>query len=301
MKTASVKKIAVMSASVNENNKMDNLLIVSSKNLERIRENISRAGVSKFHVVADFDRTLTKPFVNGQKAPTVIAQIRNGDYLTPDYSPEAHKLYDIYHPIEINPNLAERVKKSKMNEWWEKHFELLYKCGVNKGVLQKIVSKRTLEFRAGALEFIDNLHDRNIPLVIISAGPGDMIKMYLEQEGRLYTNVYVIANFFRFDKTGKAIGLTGKMIHSLNKDETNLKGTEVYERVRKRKNILLLGDNEEDVDMVKGFKYENLIKVGYLNEDTEKHIEGFKERYDVVLFADSDLEYPSSLVKYMFP
>jgi len=42
-------------------------------------------GSSKLHIISDFDRTITKAFVEGQKTPTSLAQIREGKYLTKDY------------------------------------------------------------------------------------------------------------------------------------------------------------------------------------------------------------------------
>ncbi|MDP2925408.1 MAG: haloacid dehalogenase-like hydrolase [Nanoarchaeota archaeon] len=276
---------------------MDEIVIVDPEKLEKIKKNISKSGVKKFHVISDFDRTLTKAFAKGQKSPTVIAQIRNSNYLGEEYVKEAHRLFDLYRPIEINPKLDNRFKRLKMHEWWKKHFELLCRCGITRQLLQEIVAKKTLEFRAGSLEFIDYLHENNIPLLIMSAGPGDMIKMYLEQEGRLYDNVHIIANFFKFNRNGKAIGLNDRIIHSLNKDEASLKGTPIYDQVKNRKNVLLLGDSLEDIDMIKGFPYNNLIRIGYLNEDEENNLGAFRSVYDAVLLNDRGFDYINELVK----
>lgn len=35
---------------------------------------------------------------------------------------------------------------------------------------------------------------------------------------------------------------------------------------------MLLGNGVDDIDMVEGFDYENLIKVGFLNEEAEKNL-----------------------------
>lgn len=79
-----------------------NMVISDKKEVEKIRYRIAKEGASKFHVLADFDRTLTKNFVNGREIPSVISILRNGNYLTEDYAQKAHALFNKYHPIEIN-------------------------------------------------------------------------------------------------------------------------------------------------------------------------------------------------------
>ncbi len=276
---------------------MENIVISNTEAFDKKVEKFVKAGAGKVHVIADFDRTLTKAFVNGQKSPTVIAQIRNGTYLTSNYAPEAHKLYDVYHPLEIDPNLSPEVKNKKMQEWWERHFELLFRCGLTKKVMEEIVAARTLKFRDGALEFMDLLREKEIPLVIMSAGPGDMIGEYLRLEGRLYDNAHIVANMLEFDRFGKAVGLKGKIIHSLNKDEAELKGLSFYKQLQKRKNVLLLGDGVDDLKMIHGFNYAQLMSFGFLNEEAEKSIDEFRRNFDVVLLNDTDMSYVNGILR----
>jgi len=185
--------------------KLSDILIPNQERLDFLLKQFKKGGKDKIHVLADFDRTLTEAFVEGQKTPTVIAQIRQSEYLTSDYSPKAHELYNTYHPIEIDPKFGKKEKMVKMHEWWQRHFTLLVSSGLNKKVMDEIVTKKTLKFRKGSLDLIDSLQKNKIPLVIMSAGPGDMISQYLKQEGRLTSNVHIIANFFEFDKFGKVI------------------------------------------------------------------------------------------------
>lgn len=273
------------------------IIVSNQKELEDKIKRISKQGKNKLHVVADFDRTLTKAFVKGQKSPTAIAQIREGKYLTPDYSPRAHKLFDIYHPIEISNEVDSKEKNEKMHEWWKKHFDLLIECGLNKKVIEEIVKKRGLKFRNGSLEFLSALHENNIPLIIMSAGPGDMISEYLKQEERLYENISIVANMLIFDKNGRFIKVKEPIIHSLNKHETELKKLPVYKELLKRKNVLLLGDSLGDLGMIEGFDYDNLIRVGFLNENTDKNIEEFRKGYDVVILNDGKMDYVNKLLK----
>jgi HAD superfamily hydrolase (TIGR01544 family) len=283
---------------------MVNIVISDKERWDKKIKKLIEDGKDKLHVLADFDRTFTKAYVRGQKSPTIIAQIRNGDYLTPDYSSRAHALFNHYHPIEVDTNVSFEEKNEKMNEWWRKHFDLLIECGLTKDVMKEIIEKRTLKLRKGALELIDILQESSIPLIIMSAGPGDMIKMFLEQEKRLYSNVYVIANFLKFDKNEKAIGVEEPIIHSCNKHEIEIKSLDAYKELLKRKNVLLIGDGIEDLGMIEGFSYKTLATIGFYNERAEdgkeKYEQGlkeFKEKYDVVILNDSEMDFVNRLVR----
>ncbi len=276
---------------------MKNVIIVNSESFENTKLRMQQAAAENFHVLADFDRTLTKAIVDGQKSPTAIAQLRNGKYLTEDYAPRAHALYDIYSVIEFDPNFPKEEKMKKMHEWWSRHFELLIECGLDKKTIEAVVKTRTLQFREGALEFLGFLHTQKIPLVIMSAAPGDMIVEYLRQDGMLYDNIDIISNLFIFDENGKVTSIKEPIIHSMNKYEVVVKEFPVFEEIKNRKNVLLLGDGLDDVGMIDGFEYENLLKVGFLNENVDTLLDEYKKRYDVVILGDPGMNFVSDLVK----
>ncbi len=276
---------------------MLDIIIVNREQFEETKKRMQEAGASKFHVLSDFDRTITKGFVEGQRSPTAISQFRNGGYLTADYAPRAFALYDVYHPIEIDPNIPREEKAAKMDEWWNKHFDLLVECGLSKSVIQEVAAKKTLQFRNGALEFLDFLYEQKIPLVIMSAAPGDLIVEYLCQEGRLTDNIDIISNLFLFDENGKVTGVKKPIIHTLNKYEVVVKEFPIFETVKDRKNVLLLGDGLDDVGMIDGFEYDNLLKIGFLNENVEENMEVFKKLYDVVILGDPGMDFVDSFVR----
>ena len=89
----------------------ENIIIVNSEKLEKVKKAILKAGAEKFHVLTDFDRTLTNAFVDGKSMVSFISILRDGNYLTPDYASKAHALYDKYHPIEIDPKIPFEEKK----------------------------------------------------------------------------------------------------------------------------------------------------------------------------------------------
>ncbi len=160
---------------------MKNIIISNSKRLEEIIKKISKQGKDKLHVITDFDRTLTKAFVNGKKVRAIITQLYQSNYLTPDYRKKAQELHDKYYPIEVNPNIPMNKKKKAMEKWWRAHKKLLIDSGLNLNDIQKVVDKGYLEFRKGALEFFDLTYKKQIPLIIFSSsGLGEAIPLYFK-------------------------------------------------------------------------------------------------------------------------
>lgn len=278
---------------------MENIIIPHQEYTEKIISKIISQGKENLHVLADFDRTLTKAYVNGEKTPSIISVLRNENYLSEEYSKKAKELANYYHPIEIDPALSLKVKKKKMKEWWEKHFELLIESKLNKNHLEKVITQNKIEFRKGIPEMLDYLNNKNIPLIIISSsGIGDLIPMYLERHNKLYKNIHIITNLYKWDKEGNAIDIRKPIIHVFNKDETILEEIpEIYNEVKNRKNVLLLGDSLGDLGMIEGFDYKNLIKVGFLNEDIEKNIKEYKNNFDIIITNDGDADYIYNIIK----
>lgn len=273
---------------------MENVVISNPRRLDKIKKIISKEGDEKLHVLADFDRTLTTASI-----PSMISILRDENYLTPDYSEKAKELYNKYHPIEIDPKIPLEEKKKKMQEWWITHFNLLIKSRLNKKDLENVVKSERIKFRDGFFEFVDFLKNHNIPLVVMSSSGlgGDIISMYLEKKKKLYDNIYIISNSFQWDENGNVISIREPIIHVMNKDETVIHNFPVFEVIKDRKNVLLLGDSLGDVDMVKGFDYDNLIKIGFLNENIDENLEEYKLNYDVVILNDSSMAYINKLLK----
>lgn len=277
----------------------ENIIIPNSKGLEKLKKSISEAGVGKLHILADFDRTLTTAFVDGKSTPSLISILRDGNYLTPDYAAKAQALYAKYHPIEIDPKITLEEKKKAMYEWWTTHFDLLIKSGLDKKDLEKVIESGKVKFRSGTPDFIDFLHIHHIPLVIMSSSGlgGNVIEMYLTKEGRLYNNIHVISNTFKWDRNGQAVDYKKPIIHVMNKDETMIRDFPAFEMIKDRKNVILLGDSLGDIGMVEGFNYDHLIKIGFLNENIEESLEDYKKNFDIVILNDSSMDYVNELLK----
>ena len=276
---------------------MKNIIISNEKKLNETIQRMIKDGPSKLHILSDFDRTLTKSYANGTKIPSIIALIRGGGYLSQDYVKKAYELHDIYHPIEINNNISYKFKNKKMHEWWRKHFDLLVNSGMNKDVIKDIVVKKKIPFRKGTFELFDLSNENNIPIVIMSATTGDIAQESLRFENKLSPNIHLIANMFIWNKEGKATGVKEPIIHSLNKHEIEIKSLPIYKELLKRKNVILMGDLIEDLDMISGFPYKNIMKIGFLNENIKENLDVFKNNFDVIITGDADMNYINELLK----
>lgn len=274
-------------------------MISNPEKFERVKKEIVEDGIDNVHVLADFDRTLTKAFVDGKEVPSLISVLRDHNYLTSDYPERAHALFNKYHAIEIDPSIPKEEKIKAMRQWWTEHYELLIESKLNKKDVASAVESGHVEFREGALEFFDFLKDKNVPLVIISsAGLGtEAIEMYIKNAGKLYDNVHIVSNEFEWDGEGYLVKVKEPIIHAMNKNETTLKEFPFFDEIKDRKNIILLGDSPDDLGMAEGFEYKNMISVGFLNKNIESNIENYKKIFDSVITGDSDLSFVNDLLK----
>ena len=91
-------------------------------------------------------------------------------------------------------------------------------------------------------------------------------------------------------------GVREPIIHTFNKDEALLQNTCFFPKVEKRKNIILIGDSLGDVNMAMGFAYNNIIRIGFLNDQVEENLENFKLAYDIVILGDGSFDYINELL-----
>ena len=281
---------------------MENVIIPDLAKFEKLRKIFIGQGAQNLHVLTDFDRTLTKAYVAGQESSTSFAQIRNGGYLGTDYVTKTKDLFLKYNPIEIDSELSRDERAPFMMKWWRKHIELLIENGFNKDIITEIVrASKDIEFRSGALDFLRMLHKKSVPTVIMSAGLGDMILENLRMKDSLHDNVYLISNLFEFDAKGRALEIREPVIHSMKKHEITVPGFPVFEKIKDRKNVLLIGDTLEDVGMIDGFPFVNMIKVGFFNGDSSASdgadLEEFKKNFDVIILNDGPMDFVLELCR----
>lgn len=283
----------------NLENMEEKIIISNPEDFEKIKIQFAEGGLENLHFLVDFDKTLTYEM---EKYPSVISILRDGNYLTSDYASRAQALYDKYHPIEIDVNVPRQEKINAMREWWKTHFELLIGCGLSKNDIDKIVQSDIIKFRDGIKEMFKFLKQNNIPIVIMSAaGLGyESIAGILRKDGLLNDSVHIISNQLEWNKDGKAIAVKEPIIHSLNKSEIMIKDFPAFEQIKNRKNVILMGDGLDDPGMVEGFDYDNLLKIGFLNNKIEEKLENYKKTFDMLIIGDGPISPVNQLLEEIY-
>lgn len=278
---------------------MSEVIIVDPKKLEQTKRAIQRDGAGGLHILADFDQTLMKAFVDGKMIKSFTGALRRHSLLTPDYGAKATALSETYFPFEQDVSIPLDERKQKMQEWWTQLFDLLIASGLTRDHILRAIDLSNAQLRDGAKELFLTLNEHSIPLVIMSATAlgSNAITMFIQKHNVLFPNVHVIANTFIWDETGKAIGVTEPFIHALNKDDTAIQNFPAHGAVKHRKNVILLGDIIDDLGMVKGFDYANLISIGFLNEEVEKRLPAFRENFDVIIPNDGPMDAVNEMIR----
>lgn len=249
---------------------------------ENIKSHLPIKNLSNIYVVADFDRTITKG--TSQTSWSILA---NSPYVPKEYIKDRQNLYNHYRPIELDETMELSKKTLLMKEWFQKHIELFVKYKINKEIFKNAVNDtKIMEFRSGAKEFIEFLYKNDIPLIIISAGIGNFIEIFLESNNCYYNNVFVMSNKIIF-KDNIAVGVENNIIHSLNKNEVALPKN-IQDKLSHRNNVILLGDQISDLKMVDKSKHDVVYTTCLLADEEKDNISKIKENFDIVCEYNDD-------------
>jgi 5'-nucleotidase len=279
---------------------MKKIIVVNRKRLEKKIEVIKKDGLEKFFVLSDFDGTLTKVFYRGKKRSSLISVLRSEKYLGENYSQKANALYEKYHSIEINPKVPLKNKNEKMEEWWRTHYKLLKEFGLKKSHLKRIIVSEKINLREKSNTFFNLLKEKSVPLIIFSSGGlgVNLILMFLKKEEKLFDNVFLVGNVLKWDKKGKFIGIKEPVIHSLNKKGKIIKKfPEIFEKIKKRQNVLILGNDIKDLLMIEGLNIKNSIKIGFLNNKTKESLKNYKKYFDILILNDGTMQAVNEVLK----
>ena len=131
----------------------------------------------------------------------------------------------------------------------------------------------------------------------MSRGPRYLIEGHLKKAGLYRPGIHIIANEYEFDETGKLLRIKEPIINLANKAKILVAGHECHQDVADRPNVLVLGDNIDDLDMVEGSKFDNLLSVGFLNDETDPDSrQKYSLSFDAVVTGDGPMDFPNKLV-----
>lgn len=240
--------------------------------------------------------TLTAYWLDGKRSPSSHGILNKGPTISTDYKERTAKLYDHYYPIEISKAIPLDEKVKAMEEWWSKAHEIVLETKIKRSDIELAVKHTPAHFRNGLDSILMYCRDKNIPLLIFSAGLGDVIEEILGQANLWFENMKMISNLMIFNDEGHCIGFQDPLIHVFNKNEASvikMCGIET------RSNVILLGDSIGDLQMSKGMKHDVELTVGFLNHNKEELLESYLASFDIVILNDAAIDIVSEILVFI--
>lgn len=244
------------------------MIKIKQEKLEALKSN-----KENFYVLADFDNTIT-----AKECRTSMGLINHSEVFGEEFIEEYTKIVNQYKIKAI-----EATDKHIKNEMWNKtldgFFTLFEKYGLTEKMLENIVQKSNIRLREGFLEFMQFQYQKKIPLIIISAGVGNFIEIFLKKNNIFYDNISIISNFIQFNKQGKIQEIPKNIINPVNKNKVSF-SKEIQEKIGKREWILLFGDAPSDIRMIEEKNQDKTCSIAFANKKEE--VNQLKDKFDIV-------------------
>lgn len=247
----------------------------NEKKINELKEKINKDNICVF---MDYDKTITSSDSEDSWATSA-----NKKAMGQEIANELNKLYEKYGPIELDYTIDMKEKEKYMLEWYTKSMNLYYTYHLTKEKLKNCVSNSYLKLRKGAKDFLSKLYENQIPIIIFSAGIGNVIEQFLQKENCYYNNITIIGNFIKFNENGNMIKFSDNIIHTLNKNIDKINDLKLKGIVETKKYRIVIGDLIEDINMMGEYPESKSLKIGFLNKNIEENLEVYKKNFDIVL------------------
>ena len=248
---------------------------------------------NNFYVVMDFDKTITTD--SGTDSWTIL---QNPNIMNPNFYKDSLLLYEKYGPLELDYTLDNITKSNYMKEWYFKVMDLTHFYGLTYDKLLACVKAGDMSFRDGFEQFLNDLNRYNVPVIILSAGIGNVIEEFLKLNNCFYDNVHIISNFIKFEDN-KMLPFNDDIIHTCNKSINKLPDY-VSKELKNKDYIILFGDLIEDLNMIHKEDLNRTISFGFLEKNIDKNFEFYKQSFDVVLTNNSSFDDVTKILKSSF-
>jgi len=229
-----------------------------------LQSEIIEAGKNKkLCVIIDFDHTISR-YVNPDGTPGPSSHQLLKEFLKDEEREASAKVDQYYYGIEQSIDITIEEKIPKMIEWYQKTNNFFLGV-VTKEMIKQGARDSPLMIREGCKEFFQLCNEREIPIIIFSAGVRDVIEILLQREmpDAKYT---LIANELVFDENGFVADTGAHILHPYNKF---LEGTHA-EIVKDQTHVLLVGDNEGDSQMASKLPHLTPYSFVFLNKEARR-------------------------------
>lgn len=279
-----------------------NVYMKSSDNVRKTLNNMAQAGVSKLQIVSDFDRTITKQHQNGVPHLSSFAMFSKipSTANNEQYQNTVLNLRKKYYPIEVDPVMPREEKIKHMEDWWSLSEKAISGLAIPQHEIDDVCMALKPCLRNGSIEFFEDLSMEKVPVLVFSAGCGDVVSAVLKYSGVYLPNVKVISNFLKYDDNGVITGFQDKIIHVFNKNEYAIKNTDFYDLVVGKENAIVLGDSLGDASMTDGIDdLKNVLKIGFLYDHVDQALPEYMDTFDIVLVDDQTMDVPKAIFDYI--
>lgn len=170
--------------------------------------------------------------------------------------------------VDVSRNRTEEENIEVMDDWSMKMSKKLAGLEFSPEVVAKLAKKYGPPLRDRTRQLFEMSSAAHVPVLVFSAGIGDVIQDILRDQNALTDNVKIAANFLKFNQ-GKISGMKNPdhQIHSFNKHlRIPESGQKLFDDWDLRSNVMVLGDLLGDAKMSDGFeKCDNILKIGFLH------------------------------------
>lgn len=277
----------------------ENIYMQNSDNVIKKIKKIQQDGIDKLQVVSDFDMTMTKQHISGKDVLSSFGIFYKCKQLPETIKDASTILYGKYRPIEVDPRLALDEKIKAMENWMRETESMLHGIDFDKSEIIEVAKIYGTSLRDGTMPLIQRLNAANVPVLVFSAGLGDIVKAVLSNHNILLENVKIISNFLNY-KDNKLNGFKNDLlIHVFNKNEKAL-DPDYFKVLKNRTNVILMGDMTGDATMADGIKdAETILKIGFLYDNVEQKLPSYMEAFDIVLVDDQTMNVATDILSQM--
>ena len=256
------------------------IYINNEEKVNKLKEKMDKNNICIF---LDYDKTITSSESEDSWATTA-----NRKVMGQEISNDLDKLYEKYGPIEFDYSMDITEREKYIIEWYDKCMELYYTYHLTEQKLKESIDNSNLILRDGVKEFLFKLYKNDIPVIILSAGIGNVIEQSLKKEKCYYNNIHMISNFIKFDDNGNMIKFCDNMIHSLNKNVDKLGNLQLKEKIEAKEYRIVIGDLVEDIYMMGKYPEDKSLKIGFLNKNITENLEVYNKNFDIVLTKENN-------------
>ncbi|GMT30697.1 hypothetical protein PFISCL1PPCAC_21994, partial [Pristionchus fissidentatus] len=260
--------------------------------------NMIGSGPSKLLTISDFDHTMSRAYDEKGESCWTTHGIFEHTASMADLAVKLAALSAKYKPIEFNSSMTVEQKIPHMEAWWGESNDLIVAKGINRTLLEELVQRSNVRMRDNAPALLKKLEDAHVPLIMFSAGIGDIISVFFSQRlGAVPSNMHIVSNMMVFNNKDVVSGFKPPLIHSFNKNG-KVVDKETMSLMSKKENVILMGDSMGDhhmIDGVKNHRGQDALKIGFLNKKDDL-LKFYMDKYDIVIVDDQSMDVPRAII-----